>query len=352
MRMTALCLSLLVTTYVALAQPIIVLPTLETDPVPHGDDAADDACIWVHPDKPDLSLIIGTDKEGGLAVYGVDGKQLQYLPDGKMNNVDIRYGLPLAGAPADIVIASNRSDMSLSVYRVNGAERSLVSAGSIVTGMKSVYGFCLYRSAKTGASFAFVNSEDGEVQQWRLNDSQGKIVGELVRSFDVGTQTEGCVADDDAGVFYIGEEEKGIWRYGAEPDAGTDRKLVDSVKPDGGLTADVEGLTIYYASDTKGYLIASSQGDSTFAVYERDGDNKFLGFFQIGKTNAIDPVTGTDGIDVISAALGKGFPEGAFIAQDDTNDGANQNFKLLPWQSIANAFTPKLTIVKTRSPRP
>ncbi|MCC6795921.1 MAG: phytase [Candidatus Hydrogenedentes bacterium] len=336
---------------IVMAQTPTVQPALETEPVPHGDDAADDACFWVHPDNPELSLIVGTDKEGGLAVYGLDGKQRQYLPDGKMNNVDIRYGFSLAGSPQEIVISSNRSDMSLSVYRVDPASLTLVSAGKIVTGMKLVYGFCMYRSAKTGAYFAFVNSEDGEVQQWKLNESQGKIGGELVRSFDVGIQTEGCVADDDTGVFYIGEEEKGIWRYGAEPDAGTDRELVDSVKPDGRLTADVEGLSIYYASATKGYLVASSQGDSTFAVYERDGNNKFLGFFQIGKANSIDPVTGTDGIDVISAALGKGFTEGAFIAQDDTNDGANQNFKLVPWQSIANAFTPALTIDTTRSPR-
>ncbi|MCC6155034.1 MAG: phytase, partial [Candidatus Hydrogenedentes bacterium] len=244
MRMTLLCFPLLITAYAAFAQPSLVVPTLETDPVQHADDAADDACFWVHPDRPEMSLIVGTDKQGGLVVYDVDGKQLQYLPDGKMNNVDLRYGYPLGGVPTDIVIASNRSDMSLTIYRVDTASCRLVSAGKIATGMKLVYGFGMYRSAKTGAYFAFVNSEDGEVQQWKLNDSQGKIDGELVRSFDAGTQTEGCVADDDAGVFYIGEEEKGIWRYGAEPDAGTNRTLVDSVKPDGRLTADVEGLTI------------------------------------------------------------------------------------------------------------
>lgn len=68
--------------------------------------------------------------------------------------------------------------------------------------------------------------------------------------------------------------------------------------------------------------------------------------------NVAAGVTGTDGIDVISVAMGKGFPEGAFIAQDDTYDGANQNFKLVPWQSIASAFTPELTIDTTFSPRP
>jgi len=40
--------------------------------------------------------------------------------------------------------------------------------------------------------------------------------------------------------------------------------------------ADVEGLTIAYGSDGKGYLIASSQGNSTFAIYRREGDNTYV----------------------------------------------------------------------------
>ena len=39
----------------------------------------------------------------------------------------------------------------------------------------------------------------------------------LVRIFDVGGHTEGCVADDEYAVFYAAEEAVGIWKYGAEP---------------------------------------------------------------------------------------------------------------------------------------
>ena len=63
--------------------------TVETEPVPSGGDAADDPAIWVHPSDPAESTIIGTDKQGGLVVYDLAGKQLQYLPDGKMDNVDL-----------------------------------------------------------------------------------------------------------------------------------------------------------------------------------------------------------------------------------------------------------------------
>jgi len=87
---------------------VSVQATVETDPVPHGGDAADDIAIWVHPADTALSTIIGTDKSGGIAVYDLAGKQLQYLSDGKMNNVDIRYGFPLGGAAIDLVGMTNR----------------------------------------------------------------------------------------------------------------------------------------------------------------------------------------------------------------------------------------------------
>ena len=90
-----------------------------------------------------------------------------------------------------------------------------------------------------------------------------------MRRFAVGSQTEGCVADDERGDLYIGEEAKGIWRYSAEPNAGTKRARVDSTGPDGHLEAEVEGLALARGPARSGYLIASSQGDSSFAVYRR-----------------------------------------------------------------------------------
>lgn len=52
------------------------------------------------------------------------------------------------------------------------------------------------------------------------------------------SQTEGCVVDDERGRLYISEENVGVWKYSAEPDAGETRVLVDSV--DGGqLVTDI-----------------------------------------------------------------------------------------------------------------
>ncbi len=108
------------------------------------------------------------------------------------------------------------------------------------------------------------------------------------------------------------------------------------------LTADVEGLSIYYGPGDSGYLIASSQGSDNFVVYDRAGDNSFVGIFHIVADDilGIDGVSETDGLDVTAANLGTAFPNGVFVAQDGRNIAPDerQNFKLVPWQRIAEAM--------------
>jgi 3-phytase len=208
-----------------------------------------------------------------------------------------------------------------------------VAAGRIPA--VQAYGACMYHNPKTDKFYCIVTSKQGIAEQFELFDNgKGRVDARRSRRFKVGTQLEGCVADDELGHLYIGEEEVGIWKYQAEPDAKLDRVKVDGVAANGHLVADVEGLTIAYEKDGKGYLIASSQGDNSYVVYRREGDNAFVKRFRIASGNGIDEVTNTDGIYVTTANLGPLFPRGAFIAQDGVNDKSNQNFKLVPWHLI------------------
>jgi 3-phytase len=314
----------------------VVHATVETDPVPHAGDAADDPAIWVNPENPALSAIVGTDKAGGIAVYDLDGKQLQYLPDGLMDNVDLRTDFPLGGQKAILVTASNRKDNSIAMYRLDPATRQLtnVAARVIKHGM-NVYGMCMYRSAKTGKFYYFGNSKSGVVEQYELLDNgSGRVDAKKVRTFKVGTVVEGCVADDELGFLYISEEFVGIWKYGAEPDAGDTRTSVGKTN-DGHLHADVEGLGIAYGPNGTGYLVASSQGNYSYVVYRREGNNEFVKKFRIGD-GAIDGAEETDGLDVTAAPLGDKFPKGVLVVHDGFNDkGAkNQNYKLVPLEAI------------------
>lgn len=307
------------------ARILEVAAAVETEPVNTGGDSADDVTIWVNPSDPAQSLVIGTNKKRGLAVYDLTGKEIQFLADGQMNNVDSRDTL---------VTASNRSNNSIAIYRINPETRRLENVAADEVKTIEAYGACMYKSSKTGKFYYFGASKQGIVEQYELFDTGKGVSAKRVRQITVGSQLEGCVADDELGYLYVGEEDVGIWKYPAEPDAEPARKEVDRARPGGSLVADVEGLTIAYGNNGKGYLIASSQGNSTYAIYRREGDNTYVKSFRI-VAGSVDKVTETDGIDVTTANLGPLFPHGVFIAQDGTDDKGKQNFKLVPWQLIS-----------------
>ena len=330
-----------------------VKAAVETDPVRHNGDSADDPAIWVHPFEPALSVVIGDDKNGGLGVWGLDGRELQFLDaDKALNNVDLRYGFPLKGAwsggeaheAVDLVGVGNETDRSIRFYKMNPKTRRLEPAGDVPTPGAEPYGSCMYRSGKTGRYHYFVGMKSGVLEQWELRDGgEGRVAARKVRSTRVGSQLEGCVADDLLGFLYVGEESTGIWRYGAEPEAGDVRVQVDLCGKGGQLTADVEGLAIYDAGEGAGYLLASSQGNDSFVIYDRVPPHGYAGTFRV-VDGPVDGVSDTDGIEVTSAPLGPAFPRGLFVAQDGRNPKANQNYKLVPWERIAGAFTPPLRI--------
>ena len=334
--------------------PASVLASVETDPVPSKGDAADDIAVWIHPSDSTRSLVIGTDKLGGIAVYNLNGKQLQYRADGQINNVDLRYNFSLGSELISLVVASNVGKRGVSIYKIDEAAQQLVPLLHSPDLGINVYGLCMYRGS-SAQYFFLTEAETGVVQQWRVDGSTGTISLSMTRVFDVGSQAEGCVADDEHAHLYIAEEDVGIWRYDARPDANESGALIDSTGSSGKLVADVEGLAIYYAPDGKGYLLASSQGNSTYTVYDRQ-TGAHRGTFKIVAGNGIDATEETDGIDVTNFPLGTAFPQGLFVAQDGKNNTtgrsvANQNFKLVPWQSIANAFSPPLLIDTNWEPR-
>lgn len=93
--------------------------------------------------------------------------------------------------------------------------------------------------ARGGLYARLATSALGAVKQWQLTASADGITATEVRSFDLGSIAEGCVADDATGSLFIAEEGVGIWRLAADPALGDMRTLID--KTEGGhLTADVE----------------------------------------------------------------------------------------------------------------
>jgi 3-phytase len=319
----------------------LVQATMETQPVGHDGDAADDPAIWIHPTDPAKSAIIATDKKGGMLVYDLSGKRLQYLPDGKMNNVDLRGGFKLGGKSVTLIAASDRTHKALALYTIDPDTRQLTSVadGVQATGLSDPYGLCLYRDRK-GGTFAFVSDPDGLVRQFQLIPSPaGKVVAKPVRDIRFDTQTEGCVADDETGSLYVAEEDVALWKLGADARTGSAKTAIARVADNPALKDDLEGIGLYAMPKGKGYLVVSSQGNNTYAVFRREGDNAYVGSFAVTANDGlgIDGISETDGLDVTSASLGSGLENGAFVAQDGRNidPPEAQNFKLVPWSMIA-----------------
>ena len=320
-------------------------------------DAADDSAVWIHPTDPSLSTLIGTDKSttGGLNVYGLSGAELYFKNDGRLNNDDVRYNFPLASNGVGIVGATNRVARTLDFYKVNAADRSLTKVGAVPvsSALSTPRGFALYHSPVSGKYYAFV-TDSGKTEQYELSGASGQVTGALVRRLaTIPNATPGLVADDELGRVYVGEEDiGGVWRFGAEPtDPTSGTKIVTTMENGGPIRQDIKGLALYYAANRAGYLIAASQGGSSFHILDR-GDNHYVGEFKIVACNGIDAVDGEDGIEVANFNLGPLFPQGFFTSTDFTNTGGtNQNHKLVPWDSIAKAFSPPLTIDSSFDPR-
>ncbi|MDQ1287524.1 MAG: 3-phytase [Actinomycetota bacterium] len=331
--------------------PPAVTAKAETDMFPDTEgDNADDSAIWRNPADPARSLIVADNKadDGGVGVFDLTGKMVRYVRSGKIGNIDLRTGVRAGKQTITLVGANDRSTSTLRLWSL-GAEGTLtpVEAGKLPT-LQDNYGFCLGRTADGRRLFAFVSQEGkgenetggGIMEQYELKATPaGRFTATKVRSVNVGSQSEGCVVDDTTGAVYVAQEDVGIWRYLLDPASGTRRVQVDKVGG-GHLTADVEGISSTRGADGKGVLIASSQGDSTFSVYDLDGGNTFRGSFAVKGDGAADGVSDTDGLAVEAGNFGDAFPHGLLVAHDSKNKGKNgdekrsSNLKFLPLDRV------------------
>ncbi|MGF6097819.1 phytase [Pseudomonas sp. 18175] len=322
------------------AEPVLpeVAAVRQTDPVGRQGDAADDPAIWIHPEQPSKSRVLGTNKKQGLLAYDLDGKLLQELAVGRLNNVDVRPHFKLGAQTVDLAVASNRDHNSLSLFSIDRKTGELREAGEVPTPLKAIYGICLFQPA-SGEIYAIANDKDGTFLQYRLSAPDGRVQGELVRQFKVDSQPEGCVADDQRQRLFIGEEDVGVWAVDARADQPA--KLTSVIKVGPQLHADVEGLALYQ-SDKRDYLVISSQGNDSYLVVDAEPPFATHGAFRVGLNAAagIDGSSETDGLEVTAINLGGPWNQGMLVVQDGRKrmPEQTQNFKFVPWADVTRAL--------------
>ena len=234
----------------------------------------------------------------------------------------------------------------LRLFTVNAATRTLQLStdGTGAIGSANGEGLCMYHSQVTGITHVFLIAQLHRVRQYKLTDpdNDGLLQVAFEREFQMSSEAEGCVADDERGVVYVSEEDTGLWRYGAEPNSTATPELIDTVQPSGHLAADVEGVTLVDLG-SGGYIIASAQNlaapkESYFVVYDRI-TNAYEGSFRIVAGPGADGCQRTDGITAYAGDLGASYPQGLFICQDNTNTlpaSGNQNFKFVGLQKVVD----------------
>jgi 3-phytase len=295
---------------------------------------------------------------------------------GRYNNVDLVTGLRTSTGRADVAVVSDRGNDRLRFYRIDpskpgGPLTDITDPATApvfstdqaeINDQRTAYGLATWQDKSTGRSYALVSRrERTRLALVELKPTaSGTVTYQQVRTLDLpasfrlpdGTtwspcaepgelpQVEGMVVDPATGTLYAGQEDIGIWRIRADL-TGTP-VLVDKVREFGvpgvydeeteecaagadpgyggdRLSADVEGLTLFQESGGDGYLLASSQGDDTFALYDREvsEDNEYEGGFRVGAASAtLDGAHECDGAAVLNAPLGSRYPNGLLVVQD------------------------------------
>lgn len=324
--------------------PVNSVPTLEltadAETIPVGTvnrDAADDPAIWRNAKDPAKSLIIGTDKRAGLYVYDLDGRKKSFLPEGQLNNVDLRE-IMINGKMAVLVGASVRNDPNnaqIGLYRLNPQTAELEPIGNYPAGPGEAYGFCFGQDSG-GETFAYMIEKSGFVREITLAFGAAKPSARITREYKLASQPEGCVVDDRTGRLYVGEENAAIWLFDLNTDDFEPQRFANVNGQE--LVADVEGLALAPEGNVGGYLVASSQGDNAYVLYHLV-TGAYINRFRL-IDGAVDGTSETDGIEVILGDFGPKYPDGLMVVQDGENDGGTQNFKLISWSKIRDAIAP------------
>jgi 3-phytase len=327
--------------------PVEIQPGVEEtiEPVVITEKTAvdsDDPAIWLHPDDPSKSLILGTDKGGSVFVFDLDGK---IIPEktvggmGRMNNIDVAYGFPLGGEMIDIAVATDRNEELIRVFRL--PEMTPIDNGGITsfvgeTDDRRAMGLALYKRPSDGAFFAIVSRKFGSsgsyLWQYLLEDAgDGSIKATKERAFGEfvgGKEIEAVAVDNEMGYVYYSDETAGVHKYLADPDApNADQEL--AFFGNEGFAQDQEGISIYKVNDGTGYILVSDQQANTFRVFKREGEPGDPHNHQLIKVVRVS-TNESDGSDVTNVPVDDRFPSGIFIAMSD-----DQTFHYYSWDDIA-----------------
>lgn len=277
-----------------------------------------------------LMILSGT---AGLDVVNHDGTRLQHIPVRHLGDVDVAP-LPTETSHFTVLGASSRAPGSAGavLFRFeNVVGGQFARWGTVRTDIAEPTGFCMRQWR--GRLIAVVTGAAGEVRVFSISEGPNgePVVHETHRS-GLGSCISGCAIDAAAGDLYLSETAVGLWRYPLDP-TSTEAPLLVQAMEGRRLRAPVEGVAVL--DDSGRYLLVSSRGDSSIAVWNISFDPLWVGRF-IVPSGRVDAVTGTTGLDALGTRFG-GLSHGVVALQDSADEGG-QNFKLVDWGVVRIAL--------------
>ena len=316
--------------------PIVITEQVKYD--------TDDPAIWIHPQDPSMSLIIGTDKEedGALFVFTLDGKideKKTVRGLRRPNNVDVEYGLILNGTATDIAVTTERLENKIRIFSL--PEMKPIDNGGIEVftdeDLRLPMGVALYKRPSDGFIYAIVGRKEGPTDgtylwQYLLDDDgSGNVKATKIREFGKWSgvkEIEAIAVDDALGYVYYSDENVEIRKYYADPDAENANKEL-ALFGDVGFTEDQEGISIYQVTDSTGYILVSDQQANNFNIYKREGEPGNPHHHLLVKVIHVS-TNESDGSEITNISLNDKFPGGMFVAMSD-----DKTFHLYSWKDIA-----------------
>jgi 3-phytase len=311
--------------------------TVETEVVNAGknDDSADDPAIWINEKNPEKSLILGTNKKEGLYAFDLSGRIKTIRKIGRVNNVDLRDHFQWKNTEVVLVAASNRDLNAISMFYIDKDSAFLSDTIlNIPSKVNEVYGICMFHQPEKNEFYVIVNGKDGGFEQYLIFVENEQLNFKLTAQFKVNSQPEGIVADDSLKMLYLGVEEEGIFKLNLDSIQHNNQpvKIAQTDSSASHIAYDIEGLALFSYFGQR-YLMASVQGNFSYAIYKLGKSEQYIGSFVI-TNGSLDGVEETDGLEVVNTSLLPNFPGGMIVVQDGFNYDQNvlqaQNFKYLP----------------------
>ncbi|PPK66800.1 phytase [Actinokineospora auranticolor] len=326
-----------------------------------GNADADDPAIWVDRAHPERSRVLGTLKNGGLAVFDLHGRQVQHFatppaptPDaeaGRFNNVDVVTGARIGRRVLDLALVSDRGRDRIRAYAIDARgtladvttanpPRAFSATETEVDEQRTAYGLAVVPDPAGGAPWVVTSRRhDTRLGVFRLaDDGTGRITYrradtvDLPASFRVdgrdwspcaepgeGPQVEGMVYDPVGGALYAAQEDVGVWRIPLRGGEFGTPSLVDRVREYGRPAAYDEATEEcaftgppspaagrYLTADAEGLTIATGKRGERLLLASSQGDSTFVtyditrGFRRTGGFE----VTGTSTVDGVQHSDG------------------------------------------------